>query len=66
MFTIHPAEGDQSLVPAKRTYRIHLRGVDGKVGATLPNSYADATHTLSLESLILAPDQKFSVTFMTD
>jgi alpha-glucosidase (family GH31 glycosyl hydrolase) len=66
VFTLHPAEGDRSLVPAKHIYRIHLRGVDKKAGATLPYSYADANRTLSLEPLTLAPDQKFSVTFMTD
>ena len=64
--TIHPVEGDQSLVPARRTYRIHLRGVDDKAGATLPTRYADANRTLSLEPVVLAPDQNFSVTFKTD
>jgi alpha-glucosidase (family GH31 glycosyl hydrolase) len=64
--TIHPVEGDQSLVPARRIYRIHLRGVDDKVGATLPTRYADANRTLSLEPVVLAPDQNFSVTFKTD
>jgi alpha-glucosidase (family GH31 glycosyl hydrolase) len=65
-FTIHPVEGDQSLVPASRTYRIHLRGVDEKVRAMLPTRYADANRTLSLEPVVLAPDQNFSVTFKTD
>jgi alpha-glucosidase (family GH31 glycosyl hydrolase) len=65
-FTIHPVEGDQSLVPASRTYRIHLRGVDEKTGATLPARYAHADCTLSLELVVLAPGQKFSVTFTTD
>jgi alpha-glucosidase (family GH31 glycosyl hydrolase) len=65
VFTIHPAEGERSLVPAKRTYRIHLRGVDGKEAATLPYSYDAANLTLSLEPLTLAPDQKSSTTFMT-
>jgi alpha-glucosidase (family GH31 glycosyl hydrolase) len=26
-FTIHPAAGDRSLIPAKRTYRIHVHGM---------------------------------------
>jgi alpha-glucosidase (family GH31 glycosyl hydrolase) len=28
VFTIHPAQGDLSVIPSKRTYRIHLPGVN--------------------------------------
>jgi len=28
IFTIHPAQGDLSVIPAQRTYRIHLRGIN--------------------------------------
>jgi len=28
ILTIHPAEGDLSVIPTKRTYRVHLRGVN--------------------------------------
>jgi alpha-glucosidase (family GH31 glycosyl hydrolase) len=65
-FTIHPVDGDQSLVPASRTYRIHLRGVDEKTGAAFPTRYAHADRTLSLEPVVLSPDQNFTVTFKMD
>jgi alpha-glucosidase (family GH31 glycosyl hydrolase) len=29
-FTIHPAEGDLSVIPHTRTYRLHIHGVDDK------------------------------------
>lgn len=38
-FTIHPAQGDLSVIPSKRTYRIHLLGVN--------KSNCVATFTLS-------------------
>lgn len=29
-FTVHPAQGDLSVIPAKRTYHVHLQGVNVK------------------------------------
>jgi hypothetical protein len=62
-FAIHPAQGDASLIPAERTYRIHLRGVDENISASLPGKYDPATRTLSLEAVTLTPDQTLAVTF---
>ncbi|HEX9838648.1 MAG TPA: DUF5110 domain-containing protein, partial [Anaerolineales bacterium] len=62
-FTIHPATGDNSLIPSQRTYRIHLRGVDETVKASLPGNYDPATRTLSLEKMNLSPVQSLTVTF---
>jgi alpha-glucosidase (family GH31 glycosyl hydrolase) len=62
-FTIHPAQGDASLIPAERTYRIHLRGVDENISASLPGKYDPATRTLSLEAVTLTPNQTVTVTF---
>lgn len=60
-FTIQPTTGDISLVPGQRTYRIHLRGVDESVSASLPGKYDDATGTLSFEPVILRPTDTFQV-----
>jgi alpha-glucosidase (family GH31 glycosyl hydrolase) len=62
-FTIHPVEGDQSFVPASRTYRIHLRGMDEPSTASLPGCYDAASRTLSLEPQTLSPNQTLMVTF---
>ena len=60
-FTIHPVGGDTSLIPAQRTYRIHLRGVDENVSASLPGKYDPPTHTLSLDALNLKPNDLLQV-----
>ncbi len=62
MFTIHPVEGDQRLVPAKRTYRIHLRGVVETTTTSLPGHYESLTRTLSLEPQTLKPGRTLVVT----
>jgi alpha-glucosidase (family GH31 glycosyl hydrolase) len=63
LFTIHPATGDTNLIPAQRTYRIHLRGVDEKAPASSPGQYDPATRTLSLDAVTLSMDQSLKVTF---
>jgi len=35
-FTIHPAMGDQSVIPSTRTYRIHIHGADLKPLTLIP------------------------------
>jgi alpha-glucosidase (family GH31 glycosyl hydrolase) len=60
-FTIHPASGDMSLIPAQRTYRIHLRGVGENVSASLPGQYDPATRSLSLEEATLKPQDSLQV-----
>lgn len=62
-FTIHPCEGDLSLIPPKRTYRIHLRGVDAMVTASVPGKYDPVLRTLSLNSFAIAPNQSRSIEF---
>jgi alpha-glucosidase (family GH31 glycosyl hydrolase) len=61
VFTIHPAEGDHDLIPAQRTYRIHVRGVDAAFTASYPGVYDPSTHTYSLEAISLTPQRSFSV-----
>jgi alpha-glucosidase (family GH31 glycosyl hydrolase) len=60
-FTIHASSGDLSLIPAQRTYRIHLRGVDETASASLPGTYYSATRTLSLEPLTLRASESLQV-----
>ena len=62
VFTIHPADGDLSVIPASRIYRIHLRGVDSTVSASLPGNYDPATRTYSLEPVSLTPKESISIT----
>jgi alpha-glucosidase (family GH31 glycosyl hydrolase) len=62
-FMIHPAKGERSLIPASRTYRIHLRGVDEKTGASLSGLYDAATRTFSLAPVTLSPGQEYHVKF---
>lgn len=61
VFTIHPATGDMSLIPAQRTYRIHLRGVAETVSASLPGRYDPSTRTLSLDAATLKPNDSLQV-----
>ena len=62
-FTIHPVAGERSLVPARRTYRLHLRGVDAQATCQHPATYDPATRTLSLEPFHLAPGQTRRIQF---
>ena len=61
--TIHPAEGDTSVIPPSRRYHIHLRGVDPSTSATHQGNYDRATRTLSLEQFTLAPNESCSIDF---
>jgi len=62
-FTIHASSGDTSLIPAQRTYRIHLRGVDETASASLPGKYDSSTRTLSLDAITLKPTDSLQVQF---
>jgi len=62
-FTIQASSGDTSLIPAQRTYRIHLRGVDKNVSVSLPGKYDPATRTLSLDAVTLRPTDSLQVRF---
>ncbi len=44
-FTIHPAEGDLNVIPASRTYHIHLPGNPEPITFTIPPGQ---THTLKV------------------
>jgi alpha-glucosidase (family GH31 glycosyl hydrolase) len=63
LFMIRPANGEVGVIPANRKYRIHLRGVDSKAGASLSGSYDAATRTLSLDPVMVAAGQGISVKF---
>ncbi len=62
IFTINPAEGDLSFVPANRIYRIHLRGVDSATTASVSGKYDSAVRTLNLEPVSLTPKESISIT----
>jgi alpha-glucosidase (family GH31 glycosyl hydrolase) len=63
-FKIQPDSGDSTLVPSRRTYRIHLRGVDGTASSSLPGKYDPATRTLILDAVTLSPEQSLMVVFL--
>jgi alpha-glucosidase (family GH31 glycosyl hydrolase) len=60
-FTVLPVQGDASVVPSRRTYRVHLRGVDPTASASLPGRYDSATRTLSLEPFQLSPSESLTI-----
>jgi alpha-glucosidase (family GH31 glycosyl hydrolase) len=62
-FTIHPAEGELSVIPVSRIYRIHIRGVPEDVTASIPGEHHPGTRTLSLEPVTLTPEKEFKATF---
>ena len=61
VFTIQPVEGDAKLIPSRRLYRIHLRGVNAEASASLPGKYDPATKTLSFEPVKLKPNETLQV-----
>jgi len=60
-FTILPPRGETSLVPAQRTYRIHIRSVDETISTIQPGQYDLATRTLNLEAVTLKPTDAFHI-----
>jgi hypothetical protein len=62
-FTIGPVQGERGLVPARRTYRLHLRAVGPDVTCPHPARYDPAARSLDLEPVALAPGESFSVKF---
>jgi alpha-glucosidase (family GH31 glycosyl hydrolase) len=66
VLTIQSVSGEASLVPSQRTYRIHLRGVDETVSASLSGSYDPVARTLSLDPITLKPSEAFQVRFESD
>jgi alpha-glucosidase (family GH31 glycosyl hydrolase) len=62
-FTIPPVEGDASLVPASRLYRIHLRGVVEDQKASLSATYEAGTQTLNCEPVMVEPSGKYTLSF---
>jgi alpha-glucosidase (family GH31 glycosyl hydrolase) len=63
IFTIHPATGDLNLIPANRTYRIHLRGVDQNAIHNESGEYNPQTRTFSINPFILPSNQACSINF---
>jgi len=63
VFTIHPAQGDLSLLPPERMYRIHLRGINESVSASLPGVYDPATRTFLLKPVTLSPTDSLEIIF---
>ncbi len=61
VFTIHAAKGDLHLIPASRTYRIHLHGLDQTVLDSISGEYNSQTQTLSMEPFSLPSNQAFSI-----
>jgi len=63
IFTIHPATGSVNLIPATRTYRIHLRGVDENTIQNASGEYNPQTYTYSIKPFILSSNQACSINF---
>jgi alpha-glucosidase (family GH31 glycosyl hydrolase) len=63
VFTIHAAQGDLSVIPAQRDYRIHLHGVDQTLRASHPGAYDPTSRTFSSDTLRLAARERFSFEF---
>ena len=63
VFTIYPVDGDAPLIPSKRRYRIHLRGVSETASASLPGKYELATRTLNLNAVTLRPTDSVQIRF---
>lgn len=69
--TIHPASGDVSHIPAKRSYRLHLRGIspnatltawlDGQ-SITLKATYDESTESLQTASITVPASSEFRLT----
>jgi hypothetical protein len=51
------------VIPASRTYHIHLRGRGSTFPVSLPGTYHAPTRTLRLEPVSLTPREAFTVTF---
>jgi alpha-glucosidase (family GH31 glycosyl hydrolase) len=62
-FIIHATEGDRNLVPVKRVYRIHVRGVEEDFKFSQPGSYDTKTRTYSLEPFTISPAQEKTIVF---
>jgi alpha-glucosidase (family GH31 glycosyl hydrolase) len=62
-FTIAPPQGELTLIPAHRTYRIHLRGVDNTVSTSIPGSYNESTRTLSIDPFTLSSSEGCTIKF---
>jgi alpha-glucosidase (family GH31 glycosyl hydrolase) len=62
-FTIHPAMGELTAIPASRCYRIHLRGVNSTMNASIPGHYDHSTSTLALEQIELIPNESRVIIF---
>ncbi|HCS38394.1 MAG TPA: alpha-xylosidase [Anaerolineaceae bacterium] len=63
VFTIHAANGNLHLIPASRTYRIHLRGVDQTSSDHVSGEYNSQTRTLSIEPFVLPSNHSCSINF---
>jgi alpha-glucosidase (family GH31 glycosyl hydrolase) len=62
-FIIQSVSGATGLVPSRRTYRVHLRGVEASTSASLSGKYDPATRTLSLDPVTLKPTDAFQIQF---
>jgi alpha-glucosidase (family GH31 glycosyl hydrolase) len=63
VFTIHRPQGDLRVLPQRRIYHIHLRGVGEATTASLPGVYAPGTRTYSLKPVMLTPRESLVMTF---
>jgi len=51
VFTVHPAQGDLSVIPAQRKYRIHLRGINENILIESFTITPTETHTSAIPTL---------------
>jgi alpha-glucosidase (family GH31 glycosyl hydrolase) len=55
--TIHAAEGKRGLIPCKRTWHIHVRGIEEPTITSQPGMYDPATRTFSFSPVDNSTDQ---------
>jgi alpha-glucosidase (family GH31 glycosyl hydrolase) len=63
--TIHAAEGKRSLIPSKRTWRIHVREVEVPAHSSRPGKYDPSTRTFTFAPIEISTDQNLTLEIPT-
>jgi alpha-glucosidase (family GH31 glycosyl hydrolase) len=59
--TVHAAKGKQSLIPSKRTWHIHVRGIEEPASTSTPGTYDRATRTFSFATVEITTNQELTL-----
>jgi len=66
LFRYGPVQGDPSLVPARRTVRVHLRGLGGQASPGLPGIFDPQARSFQLEPFTISPAECREIAFHCD